>query len=608
MNSSRSTIIGIGLIMLVFFAWMIYNQPKKVPPVAPKPTTAADTTAASPQAQAAISQPTDMRSAVIPTDTSAAQVTKYVETPLVSAIISSHGGNVVSWVLKKYKTYMQAPLEMVDHTVHTGDVNLDFVASDGKKASTKDLYFTIEDNAQKTLGYHDSTTIRMIAHVDSAGSIEKLIHIYSDNYTMRIEYKLNGLATKVAGYRYSLSADNPIPYNEKHADDESGVAKAIAMMKSGAEEIDANKVGEPVHKTFNGDVEYVATRTKYFLQALIPVYPRPVTTDMSGTAVSLGEAGHMERYAVNVSVPITSAAKDSIAVNYYLGPLEYYRLDEMTPPLTGVMDFGWSFLVRPISIYILFPFFMWLHGFIANWGLVIIVFSIVIKLVTMPFSKSQMAAMRKMQALAPIMNEMKEKHKDDPKKQQEETFKLYRTYGVNPAGGCLPLILQMPILFALYAVLRNVIELRQAPFFGWINDLSVPDGLIKFGGHVPILGEQLSGLTLLMGATMLIQSIFQTTDPKQKTMAYIMPIMMTVLFNNLPSGVALYYFMFNVFGILQQLYNKKFLPPLDLEELKRTASNKKGLMSKLQDMEKSARNQRQSQMAGGQLPGRKKKK
>jgi len=219
-----------------------------------------------------------------------------------------------------------------------------------------------------------------------------------------------------------------------------------------------------------------------------------------------------------------------------------------------------------------------------------------------------MAAMRKMQALAPLMNEMKEKHKDDPKKQQEETFKLYRTYGVNPAGGCLPLILQMPILFALYAVLRNVIELRQAPFFSWITDLSVPDGLIKFGGHVPILGEQLSGLTLLMGATMLIQSIFQTTDPKQKTMAYIMPIMMTVLFNNLPSGVALYYFMFNVFGIAQQLYNKKFLPPLDLEELKRTASNKKGLMSKLQDMEKGAREQRQKQMAGGQLPGRKKKK
>jgi YidC/Oxa1 family membrane protein insertase len=213
-----------------------------------------------------------------------------------------------------------------------------------------------------------------------------------------------------------------------------------------------------------------------------------------------------------------------------------------------------------------------------------------------------------MQALQPMMTELRDKYKDDQKKQQEETFKLYRTYGVNPAGGCLPLLLQMPVLFALYAVLRNVIELRQAPFFGWITDLSLPDGLIKFGTQVPILGNQLSGLTLLMAATMIIQSVLQTTDPRQKAMAYIMPIFFTILFNNLPSGVALYYFMFNIFGIAQQLYNKKFLPPLDLEELKANAKNKKGFMAKMQDMEKSARETRQSTMAGkNQLPGRKKK-
>jgi YidC/Oxa1 family membrane protein insertase len=136
----------------------------------------------------------------------------------------------------------------------------------------------------------------------------------------------------------------------------------------------------------------------------------------------------------------------------------------------------------------------------------------------------------------------------------------------------------------------------------------LPDALIKFGTHVPILGDQLSGLTLLMAATMLIQSALQTTDPRQKAMAYIMPLFFTVLFNNLPSGVALYYFMFNLFGIAQQLYNKKFLPPLDLEKLKEEAKGKKGFMARMQEMEATARQQRQSQMAGkGQSPGRKKK-
>jgi YidC/Oxa1 family membrane protein insertase len=250
-----------------------------------------------------------------------------------------------------------------------------------------------------------------------------------------------------------------------------------------------------------------------------------------------------------------------------------------------------------------------LHSFIANWGLVIIVFSTIIKLITMPLSRGQMKSMRKMQTIMPQLTEVKEKYKDDPKTMQAETFKLYREYGVNPAGGCLPLLLQMPILFALYSVLVNVIELRQAPFVSWITDLSVPDVLFNFGStNIPLLGNHLSGLTLLMGATMIIQTATQATDPRQKKMAYIMPILFTFLFNNLPSGVALYYFMFNLFGIGQQLYNKKFLPPLTLESLREGAKKKKGFMARMQEMEKTARSARQATMAGKQLPGPKKSK
>ncbi len=607
MNSSRTTMMGIGLILVVLFGWMIWNQPKRVPPPPPKPAAPAAVDTAKHTATPA-QAPAELSSTVFQADSSSAPSSKFVETPLVSAVVSSHGGNVVSWVLKQYKTFQHTPLELVDHNTHSGDVNLVFVASDGKKVSTKDLHFTIEDNSQKTLGYHDSVTIRMMATVDSLGSIEKLIRIYSDKYLLRVEYKLHNLNSKIAGYRYTLAVDNPIPYNEAHSEEESASANAAVMTKSGIETIDANKNDKVEQKSFTGDVEFVSARTKYFLGALIPRYPRPVGSDITGTSHAVGENGRVESYTLNVSIPIASLAKDSMAVEYYLGPLEYDRVSSIDPPLNDVMDFGWRFLVRPISVYVLFPFIMWLHSFIANWGLVIIVFSIAVKLATMPFSRSQMAAMRKMQALQPLMNDIRDKHKEDPKKQQEETFALYKTYGVNPAGGCLPLLLQMPVLFALYAVLRNVIELRQAPFFGWITDLSLPDALIKFGTHIPILGEQLSGLTLLMGATMLIQSVFQTTDPRQKTMAYIMPIFMTVLFNNLPSGVALYYFMFNLFGIAQQLYNKKFLPPLDLEELKKNAKNKKGFMSKMQEMEKTAREQRQNAMAGKTQPPSRKKK
>lgn len=609
MNSSRSTTIAIALILLVFFGWLILNQPKQKPQAPKPPPTAVDSStiqAASP----AIAQARPVEhSTVFPVDSSSVNQTIRIETPLVSASISGKGGNISSWILKNYKTFDKKPLELVDQSPEgrSGDVNLRFVASDGKSVDTKDLVFRFLDSSSHRLEGKDSLILTAICKIDSGGSIVKRYHFHGDDYMVGIDYRLVGLQTKVSGYKYALVVENALQYTEASSNNESTTAKAFAGMKAGTEEIDANKIGEPVHKSFNGDPDFVASRTQYFLQAMIPVSPRPVGTDISGNSHSASDGGRTEAYTLSVAIPITSAGNDSIFTRYYLGPLEYKRLSEMQPSLDRTMDFGWSFLVRPISTYLMMPLFMFLHSFISNWGLVIILFSIVVKLITYPFSRGQMNSMRKMQALQPKITQIKEDHKDDQKKQQEETFKMYRTYGVNPAGGCLPLLLQMPILFSLYAVLRNVIELRQAPFFSWIQDLSIPDGLFKFSTSIPIIGNQLSGLTLLMGITMVVQSALTTTDPRQKKMAYIMPIMFTFLFNNLPSGVALYYFMFNIFGIAQQFYNKKFLPPLDLEQMKATASTKKGFMARMQDLEKNARATRQGNMAG-QLPGKKKKK
>jgi len=611
MNSSRSTTLAIALIVVIVFGWLILNQPKQklqAPKPVPTAIDSAKIVAASPTISAAVSKPSE-HSAVFPVDSNVINQSIHIETPLLTATISGKGGNISSWILKNYKTFDKKPLELVDQSPlgKSGDVNLRFVASDGKSVSTKDLVFHFTDSISHPLGDKDSITISAICKIDSGASIIKTFHIRGDDYTVGIEYHLFGLQSKVSGYKYGLVVDNALPYTEFSSNNESTTAKAFAGMKTGVEEIDASKVGEPVHKSFSGDPEFVASRTQYFLQAMMPVSPRPVGTDISGVAHPAPDGGHTEEYNLSVSVPITSAGNDSISTRFYLGPLEYKRLSEMDPSLDKTMDFGWKFLVRPISTYLMMPLFMFLHSFIFNWGLVIIVFSIAVKTITYPFSRGQMNSMRKMQALQPKITQIKEDYKDDQKKQQEETFKMYRTYGVNPAGGCLPLLLQMPILFSLYAVLRNVIELRQAPFFSWIQDLSVPDGLFKFSTTIPIIGNQLSGLTLLMGITMVVQSALTTTDPRQKKMAYIMPIMFTFLFNNLPAGVALYYFMFNIFGIAQQFYNKKFLPPLDLEQMKATASTKKGFMARMQDLEKNARTTRQSNMAG-QLPAKKKKK
>ncbi len=602
--NNRSTTVGLALIFLIFFAWLILNQPEKKPTPPPAKPTAADTAkAAAPTVAAPVT------STFFKADSNVTLTEKKIETPLVTATISSKGGTISSWVMKQYLTWDKKPLDLIDQSIggKHGDIHLRLIGADGKVAFTKDLNFKIEDAEPVSLGDSNAYELRMLATLDSGSTIEKVITITGGSYLVGVQYRLIGLQGKITGYRYGLVTDNSLPFAEQKSEEEAAPSRAFVVMAEEVEEIDASP-DEPVNQSFNGDAKYIASRSKYFLQALMPVSPRPVSTEVHGSATTTGGKYH-EIYNLTATVPIGTGGVDSVRANYYLGPLEYYRVSALDPPLDQTMDFGWNFLVRPISIYLLLPFFMFLHSFISNWGLVIIVFSSIIKLITMPLSRGQMKSMRKMQTIMPQLNEVKEKYKDDPKTMQAETFKLYREYGVNPAGGCLPLLLQMPILFALYSVLVNVIELRQAPFALWINDLSVPDVLFNFGStNIPLLGNHLSGLTLLMGATMIIQTATQATDPRQKKMAYIMPILFTFLFNNLPAGVALYYFMFNLFGIGQQFYNKKFLPPLTLEQLREEAKKKKGFKSRMQEMEKTARTARQASMAGKSLPAAKKPK
>ncbi|HKZ41499.1 MAG TPA: YidC/Oxa1 family membrane protein insertase, partial [Candidatus Hodarchaeales archaeon] len=191
-------------------------------------------------------------------------------------------------------------------------------------------------------------------------------------------------------------------------------------------------------------------------------------------------------------------------------------------------------------------------------GVVIIVFTIIIRLLLYPLTHSSMESMKKMQGLQPMMMELKEKYKDDPQRMNREVMKLYKEYGVNPASGCLLLLPQMPILYALWAVFRGAIELRQAAFVLWIKDLSIPDTIVHLPFTLPLLDiSQVSGLAVFMGVTMFIQQKMTVKDPRQKMMVWLLPIMMTWLFNSLPSGLNLYYSVFNLLAIGQQLWATK---------------------------------------------------
>jgi YidC/Oxa1 family membrane protein insertase len=201
--------------------------------------------------------------------------------------------------------------------------------------------------------------------------------------------------------------------------------------------------------------------------------------------------------------------------------------------------------------------------------------------------------MKKMQALQPKIAEIKEKHKEDPQKMNKETMKLYSTYGVNPAGGCLPILLQMPIFIALWGLFQTAIDLRQQPFVWWIQDLSRPDVIYDLGFKLPMFGiQEISGLAILMGLTTFIQQKMTMKDPKQAALVYIMPVMLTILFMTFPSGLNLYYFLFNLFSIIQQYYINHKTGNVELVPVA-NPKKKKGFMQRM--MEQAEQQAKQTQ-------------
>ena len=625
MDSSKTTTIGIILIFVVFIGWLVMmnNEQPKVPNQPTAASTAETTKAVQPQASAQAPAPAAPEAAPpspLATDTanesnvfartsSAPAVTKDIETPLVSAEISSKGAAITSYILKKYQTWEHTPVQLVNQTGGRGaDIALKFVASDGKIVSTNDLPFTL-DPKTLTIGANDTVRFAAFYRMDSDRYIEKDFQFGGSQYAVEISYKLQGLENMVSGYHYTAALESPIPYVEQRAEDETSNARAFAGQAGEIETLDVKKSGARDQKTVDGTIAFAGMRNQYFEEAMIPVDTRTTGAQISGFGAPAPSVpgGVVSQYYASITIPIGRTANESMNFKLYFGPLELSRVSALGVGLEQSMDFGWP-IIRQIGMYILMPLFLWLHGFIANWGIVILIFSLIIKLVTIPLSTGQMRSMKKMQVVQPMVTELRDKYKDDPKKQQEEMMKVYRTYGVNPVGGCLPLVLQMPILFALYTLLRNAIQLRQSPFAFWIHDLSVPDALIHFGTSLPLIGAQMSGLTLLLVVTMIIQQQFTVTDPRQKQMMYIMPAMYLFMFNNLPSGVGLYYVMFNIFGIIQQIYITKFVKAPSLEELKKAPKKGGGLMARMQDMEKQQRELRQQQYLGKGAPGAKKRK
>lgn len=586
----RQQTIGFILITFILIFWMWYVAPKPQDIKTQKTEVAPQTEnkiAENPTTEAKKEEPP---SAFFQSQTIKAEEIITIETDLYVAQISTNGGVLKKWQLKKYNLWnKKEKVDLIDQSLG-GDLNLLFTSKDGKIINTKTHQFNFVKKLPARITLKENESYKIDLSLPSAnGEIIKSFTFKNNEYVFDFDVELKNMNDVVANYEYQVEWENGLLYSERNSYDESSVAKSFVYSGGELTELDVANIGENLEISPNGNTDWVATRTKYFALAIIPQDKKATSAFLSGKHYEAKPMGSVEKYTIALTLPFKGEQNHKTNFKIFLGPLEYSLIKKLNYNLEEIMTLGWSW-IRPITVYIFIPLFNFLHGFISNYGILIIIFTLVLKILMFPLTRSTTKSMQKMQALAPMVEEIKQKYKEDQSQANIQVMKLYRDYGANPAGGCLPLLLQMPILSALYSLFSNAIELRQSNFVFWMSDLSVPDVIFSLPFKIPLLGLQdFSGLALAMGVTMFLQQKMTITDPRQKALVWMMPVMMTLLFNNFPAGLNLYYFAFNIFAISEQLYykNKKMKEPLKKVEKKGKSSWFEGVQRKLEESQKS---------------------
>ena len=455
-----------------------------------------------------------------------------VDTDLFRAELTNRGGVLRSWELKRYRT--ASPDQKSVQLVHSGgkfrgplsiavaDANLDKSLREGLYSLEKD--FTRLD-ASHPVGH---VTLRFQDR-DKGFSVEKHLTFHHNSYVVDISLKLDGV---MQPFVVSLGTNFGIV---EWGEGLIGLIGSASMVDSKVEK--ETPEGELERK---GPVQWVALQDKYFLSVLMP---RQATA-----AVIKKEGDKLVSAGVRMAQPSSGAV---VALQLYAGPKEYDTLRMFNVALEDTIDFGWfifgSWSVVKAVAKPIFYVLRFINSYTHNYGITIILLTMALKLLFVPLQYKSYKSMKQMQVIQPKVLVIQEKFKDDRDRLNKELIKLYRDHKVNPVGGCLPMVLQMPVFVALFNILYMTIDLRQAPFMLWIKDLSVQDPYYV--------------LPLIMGATMVIQQkITPTTmDPTQAKMMLMLPVFMTFLFINFPAGLVLYWLTNNVLTIGQQVLTDRYI-------------------------------------------------
>ncbi len=499
-----------------------------------------------------------------------------VDTDLYEAQFSTKGATLVSFRLKEYMHFDQVtPIQIVD-TTKAGALAMFFTTPASRNVDTRSFYFdaNVESDAI-LLEEGDGPTSLSFSIQVGEGRIEQTYTFSPGSYEVGLSITQENAAAFATLEGYDFIWDGAVPFSENNKETEA--IKTGSYARAGKDVVGITLTGDTYEEqSVRGEVSWVGVKNQYFTAVVIPS-GRTRGAEIIGERLGeLDDPDMKEDFEARLLMPASTGEKDEFRL--YIGPMEYSRISAYNLGLYDMVDYGWDFfefLTRPVAKYIFIPIFSLLGNFIPSYGIIIIIMAFLIKGAVYPLTKKSYRSMAQMRELQPQLEALKEKYSENPGKQQEATMKLYKDSGVNPLGGCMPMLFQYPIIIALWQFLPQSIEIRQQGFL-WAQDLSAPDIILSLPFDIPLYGDFIAGFCLLMGISMVFQMRLQSStasNAQAKMFMYFMPVMIFFIFNKWASGLNLYYLCYNVLTAIQQKFINK---SIETEKALEEAEGKKG--------------------------------
>lgn len=541
-----------------------------------------------------------------------------IENEKLKATIYPLGGHIGQVELKGLKTSSGNPLILFSNDT-ASRFGLSFFDKERRRFNTDSLYFKIEGKGFAVTG-KDSSSIRVRLYTADTTKEQYIEYLYS----LRGDAYIVGCVISFVGFNEVFPADQSYvdlnwsmnaPSQEKSIANERPVA-SVYYNFVGEDGVESLSATEDEKKDLGpGEVKWLSFKQQYFSSVIIAgsKFNRNIIASVSQPS----DPFIVKNMSAVIPFTVGKTAKESFPIQFYFGPNKFSELKSHNIHLERQIDLGWG-LFGWLNRFIFIPLFSWLGSNIASYGLVILLLTIIVKIVMFPIAYKSFLSSAKMRVLKPEIEEINEKFgKDDPMKKQQATMALYKKAGVNPAAGCIPLLLQIPILFSLIRLFPAAFELRQQPFL-WATDLSTYDSIWDFGFSIPAYGDHMSLFALLMTISTLLytwmnQQMLSPGSaqlPGMKWLIYLMPVMFLFFLNSYSAALSYYYFLSNVISFGQMWFMQRYVDHdairAKIDENKKKPVKQSGFMQRLEQAQKKRLEQMKEQQ-GTSNKGKKKK-